>query len=131
MYVFFFFQAEDGIRDVAVTGVQTCALPIFVLASAGNPRWIAADLLAQAEHAPDAGSFLVTTSTGLARQVQTEVTRQLHELPATNPAQISMKRTGAILVAPSFHAACEFVDRFAPEHLSLPHKGEALLKQIH
>jgi len=103
----------------------------IVLASAGNPRWIAADLLAQAEHAPDAGSFLVTTSTGLARQVQTEVTRQLHELPATNPAQISMKRTGAILVAPSFHAACEFVDRFAPEHLSLPHKGEALLKQIH
>jgi histidinol dehydrogenase len=102
-----------------------------VFAATGDPRWIAADLLAQAEHAPDAGSFLVTTSTGLARQVQTEVTRQLHELPGTNPAQISMKRTGAILVAPSFPAACEFLDRFAPEHLSLPHNGEALLKEIH
>jgi histidinol dehydrogenase len=103
----------------------------IVLARAGNPRWIAADLLAQAEHAPDAGSYLVTTSTRLARQVQTEVARQLQQLPKTNPAQISMKRTGAILVAPSLHAACEFVNRFAPEHLSLPGNGKALLHQIH
>jgi histidinol dehydrogenase len=103
----------------------------IVLAATGNPRWIAADLLAQAEHAPDAGSFLVTTSTSLAHQVQSEVARQLRELPAANPAQISMMRTGAILVAPSLNAACEFVNRFAPEHLSLPGSGVALLKQIH
>jgi histidinol dehydrogenase len=102
----------------------------IVLAATGNPRWIAADLLAQAEHAPDAGSYLVTTSTSLARRVQTEVARQLQQLPPANPAQISMKRTGAILVAPSLHAACEFVNRFAPEHLSLPGDGGALLKQI-
>ncbi len=70
----------------------------IVLAATGNPSWIAADLLAQAEHAPDAGSYLVTSSTGL---------------------------------APSIRAACEFVNRFAPEHLSLPDNGEALLKQIH
>jgi histidinol dehydrogenase len=103
----------------------------IVLATTGNAQWIAADLLAQAEHAPDAGSFLVTTSTALARRVQTEVTRQLRELPPENPAHISMKRMGAILVASSLHAACEFVNRFAPEHLSLPGNGEALLKQIH
>ena len=103
----------------------------IVLAAKGNPCWIAADLLAQAEHAPDAGSYLVTSSTGLARRVQTEVGRQLQQLPTTNPAQISMKRAGAILVAPSIRAACEFVNRFAPEHLSLPDNGEALLKQIH
>jgi histidinol dehydrogenase len=102
----------------------------IVLAAAGNPRWIAADLLAQAEHAPDAASCLVTTSTTLARRVQTEVARQLQQLPPANPAQISMKRTGAILVAPSLDGACEFVNRFAPEHLSLPDDGEALLKQI-
>jgi histidinol dehydrogenase len=102
----------------------------IVLASTGNPRWIAADLLAQAEHAPDAGSYLVTTSTTLARLVQTEVARQLQQLPPTNPAQISMKRMGAILVAPSLHAACEFVNRFAPEHLSLPGAGDALLRKI-
>jgi histidinol dehydrogenase len=102
----------------------------IVLASTGNPRWIAADLLAQAEHAPDAGSYLLTTSTSLARQVQTEVARQLQQLPPTNPAQISMKRMGAILVVPSLHAACEFVNRFAPEHLSLPGDGDALLRKI-
>ena len=44
-----------------------------VVASRGNPRWIAADLLAQAEHAPDAGSVFVTTSARLAREVQREV----------------------------------------------------------
>jgi len=103
----------------------------IVLASTGNPRWIAADLLAQAEHAPDAGSYLVTTSISLARQVQTEVARQLGQLPPTNPAQISMKRMGAILVMPSLHAACEFVNRFAPEHLSLPGDGDALLRKMH
>ena len=103
----------------------------IVLAATGNPQWIAADLLAQAEHAPDAGSYLVTTSTGLARRVQTEVARQLRELSTTNPAQLSMKCTGAILVASSLHAACEFVNRFAPEHLSLPGNGDALLKRIH
>jgi len=102
----------------------------IVLAATGKPRWIAADLLAQAEHAPDAGSYLVTTSTSLARQVQTEVACQLQQLPTTNPAQVSIKRTGAILVAPSLHAACDFVNRFAPEHLSLPGNGETLLKKI-
>ncbi len=102
----------------------------IVLASTGNPRWIATDLLAQAEHAPDAGSYLVTTSTRLARQVQTEVARQLRQLPSTNPAQISMRRVGAILVAPSLHAACEFVNRFAPEHLGLPGDGDVLLRKI-
>jgi len=102
----------------------------IVFSTTGNPRWIAADLLAQAEHAPDAGSYLVTTSTRLARQVQTEVTRQLRQLPATNPAQISMNRTGAILVASSLQAACEFVNRFAPEHLTLSGNRKALLKQI-
>jgi histidinol dehydrogenase len=102
----------------------------IVLSEAGNPRWIAADLLAQAEHAPDAGSFLVTTSTKLAQQVQAEVAQQLRALPATNPAHASMKQTGAILVASSMNAACDFVNRFAPEHLSLPDSAESLLKKI-
>jgi histidinol dehydrogenase len=63
--------------------------------------------------------------------VQSEVGHQLRELPTTNAAQISMKRSGAILLAPSLHAACEFVNRFAPEHLSLPDHSDTLLKQVH
>jgi len=102
----------------------------IVLAGRGNPRWIAADLLAQAEHAPDAGSFLVTTSIALAGQVQNEVDLQLKQLPPSNPAHTSTRRAGAILLAPSFGAACEFVNRFAPKHLSLPDGERKLLRQI-
>jgi histidinol dehydrogenase len=103
----------------------------IVLASGGNPRWIAADLLAQAEHAPDAASFLVTTSLELARGVQEQIDRQLNSMPAANPARLSTLRAGAILLVPSLEAGCEFVNRFAPEHLSLPRGAHALLKKIH
>jgi histidinol dehydrogenase len=102
----------------------------IVLAAKGNPRWIAADLLAQAEHAPDAGSFLVTPSLKLANAVQEEVQAQLTKIPLDNPAHASMRNTGAILLAPSLEAACVFSNRFAPEHLSLPENPGALLKKI-
>ncbi|MGA8224767.1 MAG: histidinol dehydrogenase [Candidatus Acidiferrales bacterium] len=101
----------------------------IVLASRGDPRWIAADLLAQAEHAPDATSFLVTTSRLLAKKVQLEIEEQLERLPRTNPAHASIRRVGAILLASSLAAACEFVNRFAPEHLSLPHDERFLLEK--
>jgi histidinol dehydrogenase len=102
----------------------------MVLAARGNPEWIAADLLAQAEHAPDAGSFFVTTSAELARRVQGEVAGQLRRLPLTNPAHVSIQRAGAIVLAPSIETACEFINRFAAEHLSLPDDGIALLKKV-
>ena len=102
----------------------------IVLAAKGNPKWITADLLAQAEHAPDAGSFLVTPSDKLARAVRNEIELQLTNLPPNNPAHTSMRKTGAILLAPSFEAACSFSNRFAPEHLSLPENPSTLLKKI-
>src|SRR5579859_4944243 len=61
-----------------------------VLADRGNPAWIAADLLAQAEHAPDAGSFLVTTSRKLANELAEQVAAQLRALPRTSPAHRSL-----------------------------------------
>lgn len=102
----------------------------IVLASSGDARWIAADLLAQAEHAPDAGSFLVTTSRDLAVRTQLEIRKQLQALPKNNPAHLSMRQASAILLAPSMKAACEFVNRFAPEHLSLPQDTDSLLGDI-
>jgi histidinol dehydrogenase len=101
-----------------------------VLTESGNPDWIAADLLAQAEHALDAGSFLVTVSRRLAERVQQAVMQQLASLPNDNPAQHSIRKTGAILVASSMERACEFVNRLAPEHLSLPENGAKLLQRI-
>ena len=102
----------------------------IVLADDGNLAWIAADLLAQAEHAPDAGSFLVTTSRDFAVRVEREIRKQLRALPKTNPAQQSSVRSGAILLAESMERACEFVNRFAPEHLSLTQDADDLLQRI-
>jgi histidinol dehydrogenase len=102
----------------------------IVLVAEGNARWIAADLLAQAEHAKDAASFFVTTSRSLAREVQREITWQLAALPS-GMARVSTEIAGAILLADSLDQACDFVNRFAPEHLSLPENAEKLLRKIH
>ena len=91
-----------------------------VLAARGNPEWIAADLLAQAEHAPDAAALLVTTSIELARAVRESARRQLARLPRQNPAWRALREAGAILLAKNLDQAIAFVNRFAPEHLSLP-----------
>jgi histidinol dehydrogenase len=102
----------------------------IVLADRGNPRWIAADMLAQAEHAPDAGSYLVTTSQKLAKAVAVEVRRQLGGLPASNPAHASFRKTSALLIANSHRDAIAFVNRFAPEHLSVPEEDAHFLDKI-
>src|SRR6202047_1775062 len=102
----------------------------IVLAEDGNPAGIAADLLAQAEHAPDAGSFMITTSRDFAARTQLEIRKQLRALPKTNPAQQSSVRSGAIFVTSSMEQACEFVNRFAPEHLSLPQNANDLLHRV-
>jgi histidinol dehydrogenase len=102
----------------------------IVIASQGNASWIAADLLAQAEHASDAGSIFVTTSAQLAREVLREVAEQLKKLPEGNPARTSLKTTGAILLAASVDAAFSFMNRFAPEHLSPPQSCAATLDKI-
>ncbi|HJZ63779.1 MAG TPA: histidinol dehydrogenase [Candidatus Acidoferrum sp.] len=101
----------------------------IVYADRGHARWIAADLLAQAEHAKDAGSFLVTTSEKLAREVQREIGWLLGELPFTM-ARVSTEISGAIVVAENADAAFEFINRLAPEHLSLPENARELLPKV-
>ena len=101
----------------------------MVFAEQGNARWIAADLLAQAEHAKDAASFFITTSHRLACEVQREIQNQLAEL-AGSMAHCSTQHSGAILIAETVDQACEFMNRFAPEHLSLPKNAGTLLQKI-
>ena len=103
---------------------------VLILATGGEPRFIAADLLAQAEHDPDAVALLVTPSTRLARDVAAEVARQLADLPKTNPAWKSLKSASAILVAPSTDAAVRFANRMAPEHLSIPNAEARLVERL-
>ncbi|MGA2509120.1 MAG: histidinol dehydrogenase [Candidatus Acidiferrales bacterium] len=101
-----------------------------VFAARGNARFIVADLIAQAEHDPDAISIFVTTSAPLARTVAAEIEHQLDELPKTNLARRSLAKNGAVLVARNLAAAVRFVNRFAPEHLTLPAGANGLLGRI-
>jgi histidinol dehydrogenase len=103
---------------------------VLILATGGNPNFIAADLLAQAEHDPDAVALLVTTSARLARDVAAEVDRQVRALPRMNPAWKSLQAASVILVAPSIDAAIRFTNRVAPEHLSVPRTTRALVEKL-
>jgi histidinol dehydrogenase len=101
-----------------------------VLAQQGNAKFIAADLIAQAEHDPDAISIFVTTSGPLGRSVALEIDRQLRELPKNNLASRSLAKNGFVLIAKNLADAIRFVNLFAPEHLSLPSASEGLLDRI-
>jgi histidinol dehydrogenase len=100
------------------------------LASRGRPKHIAADLLAQAEHDSDAIAILVTTSVRLGRAVASEIDFQLGQLPGTSPAFASIRRNGLVLLAQNLVQAIEFVNRFAPEHLSIEANDPGLLNRI-
>jgi histidinol dehydrogenase len=97
-----------------------------VFATSGNPVFIAADLVAQAEHDPDAVALFVTTSARFGGGVAAEIERQLARLPKSNPAWRSLAKSGTVLVAPDLATAVRFLNRFAPEHLSLPDTASRL-----
>ncbi len=103
---------------------------VLVIAARGNARYIAADLVAQAEHDPDAVALFVTTSRTLAADVDEAVAERLSTLPPTNPALRALSENGAILVARTVAAAVRFANQFAPEHLSLPGGEASLLREL-
>ncbi|MCC7042762.1 MAG: histidinol dehydrogenase [Acidobacteria bacterium] len=95
---------------------------IVVCSDRGNPEWIAADLIAQAEHDPAARAVMVTTKSRLAAAVAKEVTRQM---PATGPAGAAIATNGAIVVARNRREAVDIVNRLAPEHLVIDSDDDA------
>jgi histidinol dehydrogenase len=103
-------------------GIDFVAGPteILIIAAEGDPRYLAADLLAQAEHDVDATAVLLTTSRRLATAVAKEVERQLATLPTAAVAAQSIARNSAIVLVRSIEEALEISNRFAPEHLSIP-----------
>lgn len=111
-------------------GIDFVAGPteILIVAAEGNPRHLAADMLAQAEHDVDASAVLLTTSRTLAAAVAEEVERQLAVLPTAPVARESIARNSAIILVDSLEQAIELANRFAPEHLSIP--DASLLPQI-
>jgi histidinol dehydrogenase len=111
-------------------GIDFVAGPteILIIAAAGNPRFLAADMLAQAEHDVDASAILLTTSKRLANAVALEIEAQLKGLPTAGIARKAIVRNSAIVVTRSIVEAVELSNRFAPEHLSIA--DESLLSQV-
>ena len=103
-------------------GIDMIAGPseVLVLADgAANADWIAADLLAQAEHDTAAQSILVTDDAKLAEAVERAIARQLQSLPRAEIAGASWRDFGAVILVPALAEALPLVDRLAPEHVEI------------
>jgi histidinol dehydrogenase len=103
-------------------GIDSVAGPseVVVLADeTARADFVAADLLAQAEHGEDASSILVTTSEELATGVAAEVARQIETLPRAFIIRHSLEDFGAVFVVAGLEEACGLVNDLAPEHLEI------------
>lgn len=109
-------------------GIDMVAGPseVLVVADGSNdPGWIAADLLAQAEHDPAAQSILVTDDEAFADAVEAAVERHLHTLPRRAIAEASWSDNGGIVLVGALEQALAIIDAVAPEHLQLAFDGAA------
>ena len=120
-------------RVFGVVGIDMIAGPseVVVLAdSSADPNFIAADLLAQAEHDEAAQSILVTDDADLARAVEAALEAQLAQLPRAKIAGASWRDYGAIILTPTLAAAAPLIDRLAPEHLEIMARDADALSQL-
>jgi histidinol dehydrogenase len=118
-----------------VVDIDSIAGPseVVVLADSGaEARYVAADLLSQAEHDEMASAILITTDASLAEEVRIEVARQLASLERRDIAEASVERYGAIFVVDTVEQGCDLVNRLAPEHLEImtedPEAAAALVR---
>src|SRR5499426_1124526 len=115
-------------------GIDMIAGPSEVLVLAdgtGHPDWIAADLLAQAEHDASAQSILITDDAALATNVEQAVEAQLQTLPRASVAGASWRDFGAVILVRTLSEAVPLIDAIAPEHLEIEAKdAERLAGEI-
>jgi len=108
---------------VDIDGLQGPSEVIIIADETANPKYCAADLVAQAEHDPLASAILITTSPRLADEVNREVEQQLKGLPRQATATKSLKNRGMIVVVTNVEEAVELANLYAPEHLCLMVEG--------
>ena len=116
------YVAEAKQQVAGIVGIDMIAGPSEVLIIADNsarPSYIAADMLAQAEHDPQALAMLITTSNKIGEQVVDELESQLEDLSRSNIAQNALKNRGVILVAEDIEEAIGLANQIAAEHLEL------------
>ncbi|RUW47419.1 MULTISPECIES: histidinol dehydrogenase [unclassified Mesorhizobium] len=109
-------------RVFGTVGIDMIAGPseVLVVADGGNdPEWIAADLLAQAEHDVSAQSILITDDPAFGEEVERAVERQLQSLSRGDTAAQSWRDFGAVILVPTIEASLPLVDRIAAEHVEL------------
>ncbi len=109
--------------EVDIDSIAGPSEVLVIADAAANPAWIAADLIAQAEHDKEACAVLVTTSAELADAVDGELERQLADLPRRAIAEHALVAHGAVVLVESIEAAIEYANAFAPEHLELQVAG--------
>jgi histidinol dehydrogenase len=113
-----------------VVGIDSIAGPTEVVIVADDtavPEFVAADLLAQAEHGEDASAILITTSETLAQKVAEEVERQLATLSRREIAAVSLREYGAIILVEDLAEAGEIVNELAPEHVEIVTRDDELV----
>jgi len=105
--------------EVDIDSIAGPSEVLIIADASAKPAWLAADLLAQAEHDRSARAVLVTTSTELATAVDAELVRQLADLPRRAIAEHAITHHGAAVIVASIDAAIAFANAWAPEHLEL------------
>jgi histidinol dehydrogenase len=110
-------------KDVAIDVPAGPSEVLIIADESGNASFIASDLLAQAEHDPQAWAILLTTSESLALAVKKELNRQMKSLSRTEVIQSSIQKGGLIVVVRNIEEAVECVNLIAPEHLQIQTKA--------
>jgi histidinol dehydrogenase len=105
--------------EVDIDSIAGPSEVLIIADTSARPSWIAADLLAQAEHDREARVVLVTTSAALATAVDAELVQQLATLPRKEIAEHSISHHGAAVIVDSVDEAIAFANKYAPEHLEL------------
>ena len=116
------FVAEAKKQVYGMVSIDMIAGPSEILVIAdenSNAKYVAADLLSQAEHDKMASAVLITTSEKLAEEVQKQVEIQLEKLPRQEIARVSIDNNGKIIIVDSIKTAIEVSNMLAPEHLEL------------
>jgi histidinol dehydrogenase len=105
--------------EVGIDGIAGPSEILVLCDESANPRWVASDLLSQAEHDEVAYPLCITTSPELASRIAVEVDAQLALLPRKQIAEASVSNNGVILVVSSREAMAELADQIGPEHLAI------------
>ena len=110
-----------GPSEVTIIADQTC-----------NPEWVAADLIAQAEHDENAQSILITSNKNIIKKINFYITEQLKSLPKKKIATSSLKKFGFVVYAKSIRQIANIVNIISPEHLEIcTHRPNKFIKKIY